>query len=657
MDDFREHISSRYNISLKSYTDLYKWSVDNYQTFWKEFWAFSGLIHSKSFEEVVEEGKKMNEIPIWFRGSRLNYAENILDHGEESDEAVIFGDETGVKKKLTFGQLKSLVATYAEAIKKIGVKPGDRVGGLLPNGEYALAAHLACASLGVVWTCTSPDFGTTGVLERFQQIRPTLLFAVDFVQFNGKIHSQLQKIEEIVSGLSGSLKKVVLCPTAMDRERGDERIDKRNCFLQSNKNIAVDLESFLHEGDNNHPNKSSTLTYTQVSFNHPLTILYSSGTTGAPKCMVHSHGGTLIEHLKEHQLHGNLSRRDRLMYYTTTGWMMFNWMISALSTGASIVCYDGCADIRKLWSLVDDLDVTVFGTSAKWISTNESMGIVPRKEFKLSSLHTILSTGSPLSPQSFRWVYSSIKKDVLLGSITGGSDIISCFAGQNPTIPVYEGQIQCRLLGMAVESWDENGQSVMDKEGELVVTKPFPCMPIYFWDDEGMAKYRKAYFDKYPGVWAHGDYCIIDNKTGGVVMLGRSDGTLNPSGVRFGSAEIYNIVQNFRDEIADSVCVGQRSTKNIGEERVVLFLKMKEGREFTDQLKARLHTAIREQLSPRHVPAVTLPIGDIPYTLNGKKIEVAVKTILSGKEVTNKAAIANPESLELFKNIPQLQGY
>ncbi|XP_066510995.1 acetoacetyl-CoA synthetase-like [Hoplias malabaricus] len=555
MDKFRLHCNRQHGLNTVNYNELYQWSVENYAEFWAEVWKYCGITCSKTYEEVVDVSKKVSDVPEWFKGSRLNYAENLLKHRDQ-DKVALYAAAEGKEEiaKVTFAELRRDVALFAAAMRKMGIKTGDRV-----------------------------------------------------------------------------------------------------VVLSEEKEKVVFLEDFLalgKEGD-----QFPQLEFEQLPFSHPLFIMYSSGTTGAPKCMVHSAGGTLIQHLKEHILHGNMASNEVIIYYTTTGWMMWNWLISSLAVGASVVLYDGSPLVptpNVLWDLVDQLGITVFGTGAKWLAVLEERNLKPANTHSLQSLHTILSTGSPLKPQSYEYVYNCIKKDVLLGSISGGTDIISCFMGQNFTVPVYRGEIQARNLGMAVEAWNLEGKPVWGESGELVCLKPIPCQPTHFWNDENGSKYHKAYFSTFTGVWAHGDYCKINPKTGGIVMLGRSDGTLNPNGVRFGSSEIYNIVEAF-EEVSDSVCVPQYNSD--GEERVILFLKMVPGKAFTSELVTKIRSSIRAGLSARHVPAMILQTRDIPYTISGKKVEVAVKQVIAGKEVSHRGAFSNPDSLDLYKNIPELQGF
>ncbi|XP_078410229.1 acetoacetyl-CoA synthetase [Cetorhinus maximus] len=645
MDRFRNLINEKFGTQLANYNELYQWSVENYPEFWAEFWKFSGLVYSHHYNEVIDRTKGIADVPEWFKGSRLNYAENLLKH-KDDDKVALYSASEGKDEivKVTFGELKRDVALYAAALRKMGVKIGDRVVGYLPNGIHAVEAMLATASIGATWSATAPDFGVNGVLDRISQIQSKLIFSVEAVVYNGKEHDHMEKLQNVVKGLP-DLKKVVVIPYVRSKEAIDLSRIPNSMFL----------DEFLatgKEGDH-----GPQLEFEQLPFNHPLFIMYSSGTTGAPKCMVHSAGGTLIQHLKEHILHGNMSSSDVIIYYSTIGWMMWNWLVSALATGASVVLYDGSPLVPSpnvLWDLVDKLGITILGTGAKWLAVLEEKNLKPGETHSLQTLHTILSTGSPLKPLTYDYVYKHIKSNILLGSITGGTDIISCFMGQNFTIPIYRGEIQARNLGMAVEIWNEERQGLWGESGELVCTKPIPCQPTHFWNDESGSKYHKAYFAKFPGVWAHGDYAKINPKTGGIVMLGRSDGTLNPNGVRFGSSEIYHIVEAF-EEVMDSLCVPQYNKD--GEERVILFLKMASNQVFTADLVKRIRYAIRLALSARHVPAFILETKDIPYTVSGKKIEVAVKQVIAGKDVKQRSAFSNPGSLDLYKNIPELQNF
>lgn len=643
MDELRVRINEKYNVDLQTYRQFHQWSCENYDQFWEEVWHFTDVIHSQPFSEVIDKSKGISEIPTWFRGSRLNFAENLLRYNDDRVAVYSTGEGLGIKgiQKKTFKELRSSVARYAAAMRKMGVKSGDRVVGYIPNCCEALEAMLAASSIGAVWSSTSPDFGVQGVLDRFSQIKPKLIFSINAVWYNGKVHSHLEKLEQVVRGLPDIEKVVVL-----------RFVPDASCDISSISNSCI-LDDFLSPTE-----QEAELYFEQVPFNHPLFIMYSSGTTGAPKCMVHSVGGTLLKHLEEHIIQSNMGREDVFFYYTTVGWMMWNWLVSGLAVGAAIVLYDGSPLIphaNHLWDLVDELGITLFGTSAKWLAVMEDRGLKPGKTHKLKTLKMIMSTGSPLKPQSYDYVYREIKKDLLLASISGGTDIIACFMGQNWTVPVYRGEVQGFTLGCDMQSWNEEGKPVYGEPGELVCLKPFPSMPVNFWNDPQGEKYTNAYFSMYPGVWAHGDYCSINPKTGGIVMLGRSDGVLNPNGVRFGSAEIYNVVESYK-EIQDSVCVAQRKADN-SEERVLLFLKMAPGAEFTQELVKNLKVAIRSLLSARHVPEVILPIKDIPYTISGKKVEVAVRRAIQGQKVVQLGALANPASLDLYYNIPELKQY
>ena len=628
---FMEYVNERFGQEFSDYPQLYEWSVQNIPQFWATVWDYMDVIHSRGYDQVVDDPRKMPGA-TWFSGARLNFAENLLRYRDE-ELAIVFWGEASQPRHLTFSQLYSEVARVAASMREMGIQPGDRVVGYMPNIPETVIAMLAASSLGAVWSSCSPDFGIQGVLDRFGQIQPRLLFTADGYSFKGKeldIRNRLEKILEQIP----SVERVVVVP-----------------FRESEPDIgnvpkAQGYEAFCTDNP-------GEIEFTQLPFEHPLYIMYSSGTTGKPKCMVHGAGGVLLNHLKELSLHTDLGRGDKLFYFTTCGWMMWNWLVSALACGSTIVLYDGNPfhpDPRVLWRMAEQEGITAFGASAGYITALQNAGVKPGREFDLSPLKIVMSTGSPLPAEGFEFVYSEIKRDVQLASISGGTDLIGCFFLGNPIGPVYSGELQCRGLGMKVEAYDDQGNPVINQKGELVCTAAFPSMPLYFWSDPDGSKYRDAYFDVFPGVWRHGDFIEINDR-GGVVIYGRSDATLNPGGVRIGTAEIYRQV-DLMDEIEDSLVVGQEWGND---QRVVLFVKPNPGYELDDDLGQRIRKTIRENASPRHVPAKIIQVPDIPYTLNMKKVELAVKRTLQGEEVKNKDALRNPESLEYYRDIPELQ--
>ncbi len=626
MYEFLHLMKEKYALAETSYAALHRWSVEHPGAFWSEFWDFAGILHSKSYDEAVTDIDKMPGAK-WFKGAKLNFAENLLKH-TGNKTAIIFRSETGMEKRLTYDELHREVARIAGALKSVGVTVGDRVAGFMPNIPETVIAMLATASLGAVWSSSSPDFGIKGVLDRFSQIEPKVVFSADGYFYNGRQFDSQEKLKGILEKLP-SVEKVVLIDYSGNRN-------------VSTITDATTWEAFGTPAD-------ADLTFEQLPFDHPLYIMYSSGTTGLPKSIVHSAGGTLIQHLKELRLHCDLTRDDTIFYFTTCGWMMWNWVVSSLATGSTLVLFDGNPFYPApdaLLKMADELNITIFGTSAKYIASLEEAGVKPKEISEFPALKVITSTGSPLSNESFDYVYREWKKDVQLSSIAGGTDIISCFVLGNPLLPVYRGEIQCRGLGMDVDCFDEYGRSLVGEKGELVCKTPFPSMPVYFWNDPDGKKYHKAYFEVYDNIWHHGDYIVI-TKNGGVIMYGRSDATLNPGGVRIGTAEIYSVVENMK-EIADSVIVGQQYH---GDERVVLFVKPAEGFALNDELIKKIKANIRTACSPRHVPAVIKAVKDIPYTLNGKKVEVAVKKIIHGEDVLNRDALKNPESLDEYAGI------
>ena len=627
MFEFKEYINVRHGINLENYQDLHGWSVNQIPDFWEAVWSYFDIIHSESYTQIVDDVSKMPGAKR-FNGARLNFAENLLRHRDDKI-ALIFKGEGQPTRKLTYCELYLAVAKTAQALKNVGVQKGDYIAGFIPNMPESIIAMLATTSIGAIWSSSSPDFGINGVLDRFSQIKPKVLFAANGYFYNGKSHDSLEKLQGILQDLP-TVEKVVVIP-----------------YSEINPNISSINNSILYSDFT--ANEAEKIEFKQLPFDQPLYIMYSSGTTGLPKSIVHGAGGTLLQHIKELRLHCDISEQDNVFYFTTCGWMMWNWLVSNLAIGATLTLYDGAPfypDSNAMWDMADELGITVFGTSAKFIAASEAAGNNPISTNDLSSVRLILSTGSPLMEENFDYIYHNVKKNVHLASVSGGTDIISCFAGGSPTLPVYRGELQCCGLAMDVDSFDYLGKSRRNEKGELVCKKAFPSMPIYFWNDPDGQKYHNAYFDQYDGVWYHGDYIEI-NDHGGVTIYGRSDATLNPGGVRIGAAEIYRVVEQI-PEIADSLVVGVQSE---GDELVALFLIMNEDEILNDILVNKIKSSIRKNCTPRHVPSIVKSVEDIPYSISGKKVELAVKKVLHGEEVTNKDALANPEALDCFKDI------
>ncbi|MCE2482331.1 MAG: acetoacetate--CoA ligase [Alphaproteobacteria bacterium] len=627
---FMDAVRRRHGVDIAGYDDLHRWSIERPQAFWTELWDFCGIVAEARGARVVEDFDRMPGAR-WFPDARLNFAENLLRRRDDGP-ALIFCDEAGQERSLSHRRLHEEVSRLAQALAACGVGPGDRVAGFLPNLPETAIAMLAAAARGAVWSSCSPDFGIKGVMDRFGQIAPKILFTADGYRYGGKRLDSLARVKAIAGQLP-DLERLIVVPH-LDPAPALDGLD------------AVPLADFVA------PYAPGDIDFVRLPFNDPLYILYSSGTTGVPKCIVHGIGGTLIQHLKEHRLHCDIKPGSRVFYFTTCGWMMWNWLMSALASEATLVLYDGSPfhdDGAVLFDLADSARINVFGTSAKFIDACDKAGLEPARSHSLASVDTILSTGSPLRPEGFDYVYERVKADVCLSSMSGGTDLIACFVGGNPTGPVWRGEIQAPALGMKVEVFDDEGAPLDVGKGELVCTAPFPSMPIGFWADPDGAKYHAAYFDTYPNVWRHGDY-VAFTEHGGMVIYGRSDAVLNPGGVRIGTAEIYREVERL-DEVVEGLVIGQEWD---GDTRVVLFVKLREGVALDDALGARIKRRIRENATPRHVPARIVQVADIPRTISGKIVELAVRDVVHGRPVKNIDALANPKALDHFRDRPEL---
>ena len=612
-----------------SYDELHRWSVDDVEAFWRALCEFCNIEFTTSAATVVDQPGDMTTAQ-WFAGSELSYPAHLLRHTDRRP-AIIFRGEDGTRRELSFDELRSEVVAVATGLKSAGVTKGDRVVGFLPNCPQAITAMLAATSIGAIWSSCSPDFGINGVVDRFGQIKPKVLFCADGYYYNGKRIDSLDAVAGVVK-LIDSIAHTVVVPFTGE------------AVALPDLDGAVMWQDFVEPG--------AELDCIPVPFDHPLYIMYSSGTTGVPKCIVHGVGGTLLQHQKEHVLHCDIGSDDRLFYFTTCGWMMWNWLASGLACGATLILYDGSPfneDGRILWRMAQEEEISFFGTSAKFIAAQEKAGIRPGEEFDLSSIRTIMSTGSTLVPEGFDFVYDAISEDVQLSSASGGTDIISCFAGGNPMKPVYRGELQSLALAMEVQIFSAVGEPLIGQTGELVCSNAFPSMPVGFWNDPDDSKYHAAYFEQFPGIWAHGDFAeITDN--GGMIIHGRSDAVLNPGGVRIGTAEIYRQVEKL-DEIMESIAIGQNWD---GDVRVVLFVVLRQGSVLDDDLKVRICKLVRENTTPRHVPAKIIAVPEIPRTISGKIVELAVRSAVHGEAVKNTDALANPAALDHFRDLPDL---
>ena len=627
---FMRLVETEFAAPVPDFGALYAWSVAEPERFWRTLWSFSGVIAETQGAIVLQDKERMPGARF-FPEARLNFAENLLRR-RDSEAAIVFRREDGAHRSLSFAELYDSVSLLVQALEAWGVGPGDRVAGYLPNAPETIIAMLAATSLGAIWSSCSPDFGVAGVLDRFGQIAPKVLFAVDGTFYNGRHLDLHEQLEGIAAGLP-ALERLIVVPYAEERPR------------------LSDLDA-VTLAEATAPFTPGDIAFRSLPFNHPLIIMYSSGTTGVPKCIVHGAGGTLLKHLCEHCLHTDLKRGDRLFYATTCGWMMWNWLVTGLASEATLLLYDGAPfhpDAHTLFAFAEAERMTIFGASAKYLDAVAKSGIEPGASHDLGALKAILSTGSPLAPASFAFVYDKIKRDVCLSSISGGTDIVGCFALGNPVGPVWPGELQSRALGLAVEVFDESGRAVRGRQGELVCTAPFPSMPVGFWDDPGDARYRAAYFEAYPGVWRHGDLVELTEHDG-LIIYGRSDAMLNPGGVRIGTAEIYRQVEAL-DAVLESIAVAQAWE---GDQRIVLFVKMREGMALDGPLIAEIKARIRRNLTPRHVPAKVIEVADIPRTVSGKITELAVRNVIHGRPVDNRAALANPEALDLFADLPEL---